>query len=210
MQPILRRGLRGAGAARARWVAALALVLAAGCGGSEVPGGSDPMPAKAGSRWQRTDPQAEVAAEPATRIRAGPRRQVDPSRQVERRALRVLRRWESARAAAYADGSVRRLAGLYAGGAGRGDVVVLRGYVRRGLRVEGLATQVLELRVVHASSGRLHLRVTGRLARGEVVGPGTRLVLPTTRARVRDVHLVRRTGGWRVVSVRPVSGRAPR
>lgn len=125
------------------------------------------------------------------------------------RAHRVLLAWQQARADAYARGSVQRLRDLYLGGAGRVDVQLLRGYLRRGLTVEELTVQLLGLEVLDQSPGRLRLRVTERLARAVAVGPAARQVLPRSQPVTRVVVLVRRTDGWRVAFVGPagVSGR---
>ncbi|HEX6248204.1 MAG TPA: hypothetical protein VFZ64_10065 [Nocardioidaceae bacterium] len=119
----------------------------------------------------------------------------------------VLRGWDDARARAFADGDPGALRRLYVAGsrAGRADVRVLRGYLRRGLRVEGLRMQVLALDVVEEASGRLRLRVTDRLSGGVVVGRGGSLALPLDEASTRVVELVRtRSGRWQVSSVSEV------
>jgi hypothetical protein len=64
----------------------------------------------------------------------------------------VLAGWDERRADAWARADAGALADLYAPGSrsGAADVRLLRAYARRGLRVEGLTTQVLALRVVEA------------------------------------------------------------
>ncbi len=115
----------------------------------------------------------------------------------------VLRGWDEARAAAYASGSVAELRELYVGGAGASDVRLLRSYLRRGYRVEGMRMQLLAVRVLAHGPGRWRLRVTDRLAGGEAVREGERLALPRDRASTRTVRLARGDDGrWRVVSVR--------
>ena len=76
-------------------------------------------------------------------------------------ARAVLAAWDRRRAAAWETGDVLALARLYAPGsrAGRADVRMLRAYLRRGLTVEGLRTQVLALRVPTATGRRLALQV---------------------------------------------------
>ncbi|WP_139983987.1 hypothetical protein [Nocardioides litoris] len=115
----------------------------------------------------------------------------------------VLRGWDAARADAWAAADPRALAELYTPGsvAGRRDVAMLRAWSRRGVRVDGLETQVLDLRVVERGPRRLALVVTDRVA-AVVVGP-TRLTgdQPSTRR----VVLVRASAaGWRVAAVSPV------
>lgn len=115
----------------------------------------------------------------------------------------VLHAWDRARAAAYADGSVAALRKLYAGRAGAGDVRLLRSYLRRGYRIEGLRMQLLAVEVLAHEPARWRLRVTDRLAAGVAVGYGERVALPRDRASTRTVVLRRdRDGGWRVVRVR--------
>ena len=119
----------------------------------------------------------------------------------------VLAAWDAERAAAWAAGDAEALAGLYAGGAGAADVSLLRAYRRRGLRVEGLTTQVLALRVVARSPGRWELAVTDRAVGGTAVGAGTPVALPVGRPSTRRVVLVREGGRWLVARVRD-GGRA--
>lgn len=126
----------------------------------------------------------------------------------------VLAGWDRRRAGAWARGDVDALGGLYAPGsaAGRADVAMLRDYRRRGLRVEGLTTQVLRLEVLRRAPGRLVLRVTDRLAGGTVVGAAAPVALPADRASTRQVTLVRRPGadddGWVVREVVEVGAQA--
>jgi hypothetical protein len=121
---------------------------------------------------------------------------------VTRPAVEVLRGWDEARAAAYASGSVRALRELYVGAAGAGDVRLLRSYLRRGYRVEGMRMQLLAVEVLGHGPGTWRLRVTDRLAGGVAVGNGERLTLPRDRASTRTVRLVRDgSGRWQVASV---------
>lgn len=109
-----------------------------------------------------------------------------------------------ARSRAFAKGDVRALRRLYAEGsaAGTSDVRLLRGYLRRGLRVEGMRMQVLALDVVREDPGRLLLRVTDRLTGAVAVDRGSRVRMPRDRASTHVIDL-RRTGGrWLVASVR--------
>lgn len=118
----------------------------------------------------------------------------------------VLRDWDRARAAAYAHGDVAALRRLYLGrsAAGRADARLLRRYLARGLRVEGMRTQLLELCVLDHGPRRLRLRVVERLVGAEAVHrrTGLRQPLPHAAADERVVEL-RRTpdGAWRVAGV---------
>jgi hypothetical protein len=116
----------------------------------------------------------------------------------------VLAAWDERRSAAWAAGDARALARLYAGGSGAGaaDVRLLRDYGRRGLRVEGMATQVLGLRVAARSPGRLELVVTDRVVGAQAVGSGAPVALPVGRPSTRRVVLVREGARWVVAEVR--------
>ncbi|KRE96240.1 hypothetical protein ASG76_04185 [Nocardioides sp. Soil774] len=116
----------------------------------------------------------------------------------------VLSRWDARRSAVWAAGDVEALAELYAHGsrAGAADVRLLRSYRERGLTVDGLATQVLALRVVERSPGRMVLVVTDRVVAGRVVGGPVPVALPSDRASARRVVLVRRGGAWVVAEAR--------
>lgn len=116
----------------------------------------------------------------------------------------VLADWDERRAAAWAEGDAAALRRLYADGseAGAADVRLLRDYLRRGLRVEGLTTQVLALRVAARSSDRLALVVTDRVVGAEAVGAGSPVALPVGRPSTRRVVLVRDGGTWVVAEVR--------
>jgi hypothetical protein len=117
--------------------------------------------------------------------------------------VRVLRTWDRARAAAYATGSVRSLRALYLAGAGEADVRMLRSYLRRGYRVEGLRMQLLAVDVLRHRPGAWSLRVTDRVAAAAAVGYGERVALPRDRASTRTIELRRdRSGAWRVARVR--------
>lgn len=116
----------------------------------------------------------------------------------------VLAAWDARRARAWARGDVAGLAALYAEGsrAGRADVRLLRRYRDRGLRVEGLSTQVLALDVLQRSPRRLVLVVTDRVVGGVAVGGAVLVALPRDRASTRRVKLIRAPGSsWQVVEV---------
>lgn len=116
----------------------------------------------------------------------------------------VLSDWDDRRSRAWALGSVSALRDLYVPGsdAGRADVRMLRSYTARGLRVEGLATQVLELEVRVSTPRRMVLTVTDRVVGGEVVG-ARRTRLPTDRPTRRTVVFRQVAGEWLVAGVRP-------
>lgn len=122
------------------------------------------------------------------------------------RAAAVLAAWDERRSAAWAEGDVTALQELYADGAAAGavDVRLLRDYLRRGLRVEGLTTQVLALRVAARSPERLEVVVTDRVVGAEAVGAGAPVALPVARPSTRRVVLVRDAEGerWVVAVVR--------
>ena len=116
----------------------------------------------------------------------------------------VLAQWDERRSAAWAFGDVEALRSLYAVGSrtGEQDLELLRHYLARGLRVEGLATQVLALDVVDRSPERLVLDVTDRVVGGTAVGGPTPIALPADRASTRRVVLVRPGERWVVAEAR--------
>ena len=144
-------------------------------------------------------PRIDAAEADPTARAAGPARS---------RAAAVLAGWDERRSAAWAEGDVTALQELYADGAAAGavDVRLLRDYLRRGLRVEGLTTQVLALRVAVRSPERLELVVTDRVVGAEAVGAGAPVALPVARPSTRRVVLVRDggrdEGRWVVTAVR--------
>jgi hypothetical protein len=125
-------------------------------------------------------------------------------------ARAVLHVWDRRRATAWARGDPAALRALdtRASVAGVRDAAMLRRWVRRGLVVHPLATQVLGARVLERSPTRLVLAVTDRLTRAVAVGAGVRRVLPADRPSSWRLTLRRVAGDWRVGSVRAVS--APR
>jgi len=116
----------------------------------------------------------------------------------------ILAEWDARRAAAWAEGDIAALRDLYADGsqAGAGDVRLLRRYVDRGLRVTGLSTQVLSLRVLSRDDRLLRLVVTDRLVGGRASGGGETTRLPADRASTRRIDLVRVGEEWLVDEVR--------
>jgi len=116
----------------------------------------------------------------------------------------TLAAWDSRRAEAWAAGDVAALRDLYVAGSrtGRADVRMLSAYVERGLRVEGITTQVLAWKVLEESADALTVRVTDRVVGGVAVGEGTRSPLPRDRATTRIATLRHVDGGWRMEEVR--------
>lgn len=118
-------------------------------------------------------------------------------------ASEVVGEWDRQRAAAWAEGDVRALAALYttASGAGDTDLEMLGQYVDRGLVVEGLTTQLLEVEQVRRTPDTLVVHVTDRVQGGTVVGEGVRHALPRDQptTRVVEFRLVER--GWVVARV---------
>lgn len=118
-------------------------------------------------------------------------------------AVAVLRDWDAARSRAWAEGDTESLGRLYVeeSHTGRRDVEMLRQYVRRGLVVEGLTTQVLEVKEVRRGDELLVLDVTDRVSGGTVVGAAVRRSLPSDTMSRREVEMRRRGDVWQVVEV---------
>jgi hypothetical protein len=118
------------------------------------------------------------------------------------RAVTVLREWDAARAEAWQAGDAPGLRRLYVPGAtaGERDVAMLRRWIARGLRVEGMSMQVFAVRVVQWRHDRLVLVVDDRLAaaRAVRVADGERWDLPRDRASTRRLEFRRTTTGWRL------------
>jgi hypothetical protein len=85
--------------------------------------------------------------------------------------------------------------------AGERDVAMLLSYRQRGLRVEGMETQVLRVRVVTFRPDLLVLDVVDRLAISEAVGSGSRVALPRGAPTQHRITLVKRDGDWLVSRV---------
>lgn len=126
-----------------------------------------------------------------------------------RQAVRLLRTWDHARAAAYEAGDVRRLSALYVPGADvrEDDLALLAAYDARGVRVESMRMQLLALEVLASAPDRFRLLVTDRV-HVSATGPDGPVQLRPEGPGTRVVVMVREPGGtWRVSAVRPRSGR---
>ena len=183
----------------ARWLAGLAVVALLLAGGAWWVGG-------------RSATRGPEGAEGPSHGRAGAVRPVAAALP----AADVLRAWDGRRAEAFAAGDLAALGRLYVPGsrAGTADRALLRGYLDRGLRVEGMRVQVLALDVLARRPGSLRLRVTDRLVGAVAVGESGRVALPRDEASTRVVVLRRLAatarpdgapGLWRVASVRSSS-----
>ncbi|WP_299057278.1 hypothetical protein [uncultured Nocardioides sp.] len=119
--------------------------------------------------------------------------------------LDMLRDFDAARSQAWAEGDAAALTALYTEGSttGERDVAMLSRYVDRGLRVEGLRTQVLSAEMRRATPVRRVLVVTDRVAGGEVTDGASSRALPddaatthrTTWRLVEGRWLLARVGG---------------
>jgi hypothetical protein len=129
----------------------------------------------------------------------------DPATPVASRvdAIAVLRAWDQRRATAWASADPEAVSALYVAGSatGRADRTFLASYADRGLRVDGLAMQVMAVDVVAATADRLVLRVTDRVAMGVAVGRGRRIPLPRDEPSTRRIVLVRDGTTWLVARV---------
>lgn len=116
----------------------------------------------------------------------------------------VLAAWDTRRSLAWADGDVAALRKLYVAGSqtGREDARMLAAYAERGLRVVGLATQVLSLEVIDETADELVVRVTDRVVGGVVTGEAGRTPLPRDRPTTRTLALRRVAGVWLMATVR--------
>ena len=116
----------------------------------------------------------------------------------------VLADWDARRSRAWADGDVTALRDLYVDDSrtGRADARMLAAYVERGLRVEGLTTQVLALEVLDNTGDELTVRVTDRVVGGAVAGDAHASPLPRDRPSTRTLALRRVAGTWLMVAVR--------
>ncbi len=126
-------------------------------------------------------------------------------------ALEVLHDWDADRARAWARGDLVALRALYTRGsrAGRADVQLLCAYRARGLVVRRLATQVFAVRVLRTTEAALRLRVSDRVAGGEVLERGKVTPLRSSRPVTRTITFRLDRGTWRVSEISG-SGRGPR
>ena len=118
-------------------------------------------------------------------------------------AAALLHAWDVRRARAWCDGDVAGLRVLYVPGsrAGERDVSMLRAWLRRGLRVRALSTQLLEVHVRGRTPDRLAVVVTDRVS-GLARAPGAEPVaLPADLPTRRVVVLQRDAGRWLVAAV---------
>lgn len=115
----------------------------------------------------------------------------------------VLHAWDEQRAHAWAAADAPSLRALYAPGseAGRRDVVMLQAWSARGLRVDGLRTQLLDVDVRRRTPHRLVLAVTDRLVGG--LAEPTGIALPRDRPSRHVVVMRVVDGAWRVSAVLP-------
>jgi hypothetical protein len=117
--------------------------------------------------------------------------------------IEVLRAWDQHRARAWASGDPASVSALYVAGsaAGRADRAFLTAYAAHGLRVDRLVMQLLAVDVLTATTDRLVLRVTDRVATAVAVGRGFRTPLPRDEPSTRRVALVREGATWLVARV---------
>ncbi|WP_182376658.1 hypothetical protein [Nocardioides sp. WS12] len=163
----------------------------------------------AGAALRGDDPAPSPAGVPAAVI-APEARTVSVAGAVS--SLAVLREWDRSRAAAWASGDPAALGRLYVHGsrAGVADVAMLRAWRERGLRIEGMSMQVLEVELRARTERRLVLVVTDRLVGAEAVGTGERRMLPQDQATTRELEFRAVGGQWLLASVQesPVASTA--
>lgn len=138
---------------------------------------------------------------------------VAAERRPEVEALGLLADWDRSRAACWARADPACLRGLYATGspAGSADVAALEQWRSRGLRVEGLRTQVLDLRLRERTRERVVIEVVDRVADAEAVAStGARRTLPDDAPSRRLIELTRLGAGgrWVVASVSDLPARS--
>ncbi|MBZ5740347.1 hypothetical protein [Nocardioides mangrovi] len=124
-----------------------------------------------------------------------------PATRPEVAAADVLHAWDVRRSAAWSAGDVAGLRALYLPGsaAGRADVAMLRAWRARGLRVEGMQTQLLSVSVRSRTRERFVVDVVDRVVVGSVVPSGD--ALPADRPTAHTLVLRRVSGEWLVASV---------
>lgn len=146
----------------------------------------------------RTTPGGPVAVVAPTARDVGTARAVG--------SLVVLRDWDRARARAWEDGDVRSLRRLYAPGslAGGRDVAMLQRWTGRGLRVRGMAMQVVAVALHRRTEHRLVLVVTDRLVAAVAVGGGREIALPRDGETTRRLSFRRLDGRWVLATAQEV------
>src|SRR4051812_18448306 len=154
-----------------------------------------------------SDGSPSAVGAPAAAGRASIREPID----ARPRALSVLHDWDRRRAAAWAAGDVAALRALYlpSSSAAHADVGLLRRYLSRGLRVEGMRMQVLRARVLASTPTVVEVEVTDRLAAGVAVrvdDPRVARRLPADGASTHVVRLRRLQGRWLVARVSAAGG----
>lgn len=146
----------------------------------------------------RSDPDPRWAPPAGSETPLAARRVLEPRE--------VLRAWDEQRSRAWIDGDADRLADLYTAGsvAGHRDVLLLRRWTARSLKVIRLQPQVLALTTVHAEPNLLVLRVTDRVGVLSADLDGQPVSLPRDEVSTRRVVLRRDpedAESWRVAAV---------
>jgi hypothetical protein len=129
-------------------------------------------------------------------------------------SLAVLRDWDRARSSAWARGDVAALRRIYLPGSkvGAHDSAMLRRWADRGLRVRGMAMQVLSVELRVRTERRIVLDVTDRLADAVAVpvGGGEQQPLPRDGLTTRRLAFRSTKAGWVLAAVyeRPLASTA--
>jgi hypothetical protein len=115
-----------------------------------------------------------------------------------------FRRLDALRETAWRAGSPAGLRAVYVQGSGahRIDEMWLSSYARRGLVVRGISVDLLSLRVVARSAGRVWLEVLDRLGPAVAVdGHGHERALPRDEPTRHRIELRRVDGDWRIAKI---------
>ena len=125
------------------------------------------------------------------------------SAEAGRTPVEVVREWDTLRSEAWAQGNVEALGDLYLPGVrvGRDDAAMLKAYVTRGLRVQGMETQLLAVDEIRTAEDEMVLQVTDRVHAGTVTGAGMERPLPRDAVSTRRLTFRLYEGSWRVVRV---------
>lgn len=131
-----------------------------------------------------------------------------PGHEAPKRWVRVLRRLDERREQAWRKGSPEGLTRVFEDGAAlRQDTEALRGYLRRGLTVDGVAMSYHRVRLVGRSALSVRLRVVDRLGPATVHrGHGSARRLPRDRPSSHLITLTATDGAWRIAHIRDPSG----